>query len=63
MDQATDTRLERIAQLVSKYAVNGEWPDDIFGASGGNYDDAFSMGVSFGEAALATQIQLILLGK
>jgi len=60
-DGINDVRkLAKIRRLVDNEDDPGEYPDDIYSMSGGNIDDAFSVGLSYGEELFALQIRKIL---
>jgi len=57
---ASCDKLDRIRKLVDNEDDPGDYPDDVYSLSGGNIDDAFSVGLSYGEALFAESVRKIL---
>jgi len=60
LDAASCDKLDRIRKLVDNEDDPGDYPDDVYSLSGGNIDDAFSVGLSYGEALFAESVRKIL---
>jgi hypothetical protein len=53
--------IDAITEIASKdFALDWEAGDNIFDASGGNYDDAYGIGLRDGEISLAKQLAALL---
>lgn len=51
--------LEYVKQF-KKFNIEKDYPEDIQSNSGGNFDDAYQIGVDHGERSVATEIMDIL---
>lgn len=53
--------IQQIKELCERCTKNEDYCDDVYGYSGGNIDDAYSIGCEYGESNLAKEILKLII--